>query len=66
MRLERLVSRVASGLLLAGVLSAAWVIYALLTTARFGARQGARESALFAAAGFGFLLFAVVGVGALT
>ncbi len=44
----------------------AWVIYAVLTTSRFGARQGARESALSAALGFGFLLFAVVGVGALT
>ena len=44
----------------------AWAIYAVLTTARFGAHQGARESALSAALGFGFLLFAVVGVGALT
>ncbi len=44
----------------------AWAIYAVLTTARFAAHQGARESALSAALGFGFLLFAVVGVGALT
>jgi ABC-type transport system involved in cytochrome c biogenesis permease subunit len=44
----------------------AWAIYAVLTTSRFAARQGARESALSAALGFGFLLFAVVGVGALT
>jgi ABC-type transport system involved in cytochrome c biogenesis permease subunit len=44
----------------------AWAIYAVLTTSRFAARQGARESALSAALGFGFLLFAVIGVGALT
>ncbi|MEN8182962.1 MAG: cytochrome c biogenesis protein CcsA [Myxococcota bacterium] len=44
----------------------AWGIYAGLTSARFAARQGARESALSAALGFGFLLFAVVGVGVLT
>lgn len=44
----------------------AWAIYAVLTGARFAARQDARESALAAALGFGFLLFAVVGVGALT
>jgi ABC-type transport system involved in cytochrome c biogenesis permease subunit len=44
----------------------AWAIYAVLTTSRFAAHRGARESALSAALGFGFLLFAVVGVGALT
>lgn len=44
----------------------AWAIYAVLTTARFAARQGAHECALSAALGFGFLLFAVVGVGVLT
>ena len=44
----------------------AWAIYAVLTTSRFAARQGARQSALSAALGFGFLLFAVVGVGAVT
>lgn len=44
----------------------AWGIYAVLAWARFGARHGSRESAILAMAGFGFLLFAVVGVGALT
>ncbi len=44
----------------------AWAIYAVLAAARFGWHQGARESALAALAGFGFLLFAVVGIGVLT
>jgi ABC-type transport system involved in cytochrome c biogenesis permease subunit len=44
----------------------AWGIYAVLVAARFGAHQGARASALAALAGFGFLLFAVVGIGVLT
>ena len=44
----------------------AWVIYAGLATARFAGRQGARQAAASAVAGFAFLLFAVVGVGILT
>ena len=43
----------------------AWGIYAVLVAARFGAHQGARESALAALGGFAFLLFAVVGIGVL-
>jgi ABC-type transport system involved in cytochrome c biogenesis permease subunit len=43
----------------------AWGIYAALVAARFGAHQGARESALSALGGFVFLLFAVVGIGVL-
>lgn len=43
----------------------AWGIYAALVAARFGAHQGARESALAALGGFAFLLFAVVGIGVL-
>jgi ABC-type transport system involved in cytochrome c biogenesis permease subunit len=43
----------------------AWGVYAALVAARFAAHQGARASALSAVAGFGFLLFAVVGVGVL-
>jgi ABC-type transport system involved in cytochrome c biogenesis permease subunit len=43
----------------------AWGIYAVLAAARFGAHQGARESALAAFGGFAFLLFAVVGIGVL-
>jgi ABC-type transport system involved in cytochrome c biogenesis permease subunit len=41
----------------------AWAIYAVLTVARFGIGQGARQSALSAVLGLAFLLFAVVGVG---
>jgi ABC-type transport system involved in cytochrome c biogenesis permease subunit len=44
----------------------AWGIYAGLAAARFGGRQGARQAAASAVAGFAFLLFAVVGVGWLT
>jgi ABC-type transport system involved in cytochrome c biogenesis permease subunit len=44
----------------------AWLIYAALMAARFAARQGARDAAVSAVAGFAFLLFAVVGVGLLT
>ena len=41
----------------------AWTIYAGLVAARFAGRQGARQAAASAVAGFAFLLFAVVGVG---
>jgi ABC-type uncharacterized transport system permease subunit len=43
----------------------AWLVYAALVAARFGAHQGARDAAVSSVAGFGFLLFAVVGVGLL-
>jgi ABC-type uncharacterized transport system permease subunit len=43
---------------------AAWVVYAGLVAARFGAGQGARQSAIGSAAGFALLLVAVVGLGA--
>lgn len=39
----------------------AWAVYAVLVTARFAGRQGARQAALSAVAGFAFLLFAVIG-----
>jgi ABC-type uncharacterized transport system permease subunit len=42
----------------------AWAIYGALVIARFGAGWRGRESAAFAAAGFAFLLFVMVGVGA--
>jgi ABC-type uncharacterized transport system permease subunit len=42
----------------------AWAIYGGLVTARFAGHQGARQAAASAIAGFGFLIFAVVGVGA--
>jgi ABC-type uncharacterized transport system permease subunit len=41
----------------------AWAIYAALVGARFLARQGAAQSARSAAAGFAFLVLAVLGVG---
>ncbi|MCG8588567.1 MAG: cytochrome c biogenesis protein [Proteobacteria bacterium] len=41
----------------------AWGLYAGLAAARFAGQQGARQAAASAVAGFGFLLFAVVGVG---
>ncbi len=41
----------------------AWMIYLGLVLLRFGGRQGARQAAASAVAGFVFLLFAVVGVG---
>lgn len=41
----------------------AWAIYVVLVGARFGGGQGARSSAISAVCGFGFLLFAVIGVG---
>lgn len=44
----------------------AWGIYAGLAAARFAGRQGARQAAASAVAGFAFLLFAVVGVELLT
>lgn len=40
----------------------AWGIYAGLASARFLGHQGARQAAASAVAGFGFLLFAVVGI----
>jgi ABC-type transport system involved in cytochrome c biogenesis permease subunit len=42
----------------------AWGIYAGLAGARFVGHQGARQAAASAVAGFAFLLFAVIGVGA--
>ena len=41
----------------------AWMIYLGLVILRFGARQGARQAAASALAGFAFLLFAVLGAG---
>jgi len=40
----------------------AWVVYAVMVFARFGSKQGSRQSAISAVAGFAFLLFAVVGL----
>lgn len=45
--------------------SIAWAIYGALVVARFAAGWRGREAAASAAAGFAFLLFAVVGVGVL-
>jgi ABC-type uncharacterized transport system permease subunit len=45
---------------------AAWLLYAALMLARYGAHMGARQSALSSAAGFAVLLVAVVGVGFLS
>jgi ABC-type transport system involved in cytochrome c biogenesis permease subunit len=44
---------------------AAWLVLAVLVTARFGAGQGARRSALGSMAGFALMLIAVIGVGML-
>lgn len=44
---------------------AAWLLLAVLVAARFGAGQGARQSALSSMAGFILMLLAVVGVGML-
>ena len=44
---------------------AAWLLLAVLVAARFGAGQGARQSALSSVAGFVLMLLAVVGVGML-
>jgi ABC-type uncharacterized transport system permease subunit len=43
----------------------AWVIYLALALARFAAGWRGREAAAFAALGFAFLLFVVIGVGAI-
>ena len=43
----------------------AWAIYAGLVMARYAGRQGARQAAASALAGFGFLLFGIVVVGLL-
>lgn len=43
----------------------AWAVYAGLVAARFWFHHGSRRAAVSAIAGFGFLLFAVVGVGLL-
>jgi ABC-type uncharacterized transport system permease subunit len=40
-----------------------WAIYAGLVAARYAGRQGARQAAASALAGFAFLLFGVMGVG---
>ena len=42
-----------------------WLVLAALVTARFGAGQGARRSALGSVAGFALMLIAVIGVGML-
>lgn len=44
---------------------AAWLVLAVLVAARFGAGQGARQSALSSMAGFILMLLAVVGAGML-
>jgi ABC-type transport system involved in cytochrome c biogenesis permease subunit len=44
---------------------AAWLVLVVLVTLRFGAGQGARQSALSSMAGFALMLLAVVGVGML-
>jgi ABC-type transport system involved in cytochrome c biogenesis permease subunit len=41
----------------------AWAVYLGLVALRFAGRQGARQAAASAVAGFAFLVFAVVGVG---
>jgi len=44
---------------------AVWALYAALTARRLAAKQGARQTALGATAGFALLLVAVIGVGVL-
>ena len=44
----------------------AWAIYLVLVLARFAGGFRGREAAAFAALGFAFLLFVVIGVGAIT
>ena len=44
----------------------AWAIYLALAVARFGVGWRGREAAASAAAGFAFLLFAVIGIGAVS
>jgi ABC-type transport system involved in cytochrome c biogenesis permease subunit len=41
----------------------AWVVYAGVVSVRFGSDLGSRQAAAFAAGGFAFLCFAVIGVG---
>jgi ABC-type transport system involved in cytochrome c biogenesis permease subunit len=41
----------------------AWTIYLGLVALRFAGRQGARQAAASAVAGFAFLIFAVLGAG---
>jgi ABC-type uncharacterized transport system permease subunit len=43
-----------------------WIIYAGLVGVRFAGRQGGRQAAASALAGFAFLLFGVIGVGVLS
>lgn len=43
-----------------------WTIYAGLVAARYAGRQGARQAAASALAGFAFLLFGVMGVGVIS
>ena len=43
-----------------------WAIYAGLVAARYAGRQGPRQAAASALAGFAFLLFGVVGVGVMS
>lgn len=43
-----------------------WAIYAGLVVARYAGRQGARQAAASALAGFAFLLFGVMGVGVMS
>lgn len=44
-------------------LAVAWSVYAVLVAVRFASSQGARPAAASAVAAFGFLAFAVIGVG---
>jgi ABC-type transport system involved in cytochrome c biogenesis permease subunit len=44
------------------LLAGAWILYAVLTAARFGAGQGSRQAAVSAVGGFVFLFLAVIGV----
>ena len=46
-------------------LAVAWTVYAALVAVRFTSHQGARPAAASAVAAFGFLAFAVIGVGLL-
>lgn len=47
-------------------MTVSWMIYAGLVLARYAGRQGARQAAASALAGFAFLLVGVVGVGVMT
>lgn len=53
------------GTLHANATFAAWLVLAVLVTARFGAGQRARQSALSSMAGFVLMVLAVIGVGLL-